>query len=353
MQSSNFTKLLILDSPQSISLCALEVEKFLSAGFDVKLNINRCVNIDEIKFKFANTIDYVNVDIFSKDALLNVIKEHAGFHIIKLRSSIKMDSEIIDAGIKQVNALKIIAQTGTGIDHIDIEYAKFQGVSVVNTPGVNANSVAEFVIAQILMLSRNIAHYNTMCHAQKWSAINESEGFEIKGKTLGIIGLGNISQLLTTKATSLGMRVYIHYIPHNKPVPQLSHQYNIVDFETLLSISDFISIHVPLEHNTAQLIGEKELRKMKRGSFLINAARGGIVDEQALFKVLSEESSNILGAAIDTHELEGAKYCSLLCGLKRVILSPHIAAVTYESTAQSSEILISKILHTIRGGLNG
>lgn len=353
MQSSNWTKLLILDSPKSIVLCSFEIEKFLSAGFDVKLNISRCINIDEIKSKFANTIDYVNVDIFSKDAVLNVIKEHEGFHILKLRSSIKMDSEIIDIGIKQLNSLKIIAQTGTGLDHIDIGYANSHGVSVVNTPGVNANSVAEFIIAQILMLSRNIGYYNTMCHIQKWSTVNESENFEIREKVLGIIGLGNISQLLAAKATSLGMKVYIHYIPHGKPVTQPLHRYNMVDFKTLLAISDFLSIHVPLMHNTVQLIGEKELRQMKRGSFLINTARGGIVDEQALFKVLSEEGSNILGAAIDTHEYEGIKYHSPLCGLKRVILSPHIAGVTCESTAQSSEILILKILHIIRENLNG
>ena len=347
MSSFNCVKLLILDSPYSDVLRTLEVKKFLSAGFDIKLNINRCANADEVKSRFADSIGYVDVDIFSKDAILNAIVEHAGFHILKLRLSIIIDSDIIDACIKKTNSLKIIAQTGVGLDHIDVEYAKAHGVHVIHTPGVNANSVAEFVIAQILMLSRNTAYHNLMCHERMWPLVNEAEYFEIREKVLGIVGAGNVSQLLAEKATALGMKVYICYIPHGKPLPSHSHQYNMVDFNTLLSISDFLSIHVPLAHNTNKLMGEKELRAMKRGSFLINAARGGIVDENALHKVLSEEKSNILGAAIDTHEFEGSKYSSPLCGLARVILSPHIAGTTYESTAKSSDILISKILCSI------
>ena len=143
------------------------------------------------------------------------------------------------------------------------------------------------------------------------------------------------------------MKVRVCYLQHNLSRNLHSYQYDIVDFNKILEISDFLSIHVPLAQNTYQLIGEKELKKMKQGSFLINSARGGIVDEKALFKILSKETGNIRGAAIDTHEFEKLIYKSPLCGLKRVILTPHIAGTTYESTSKSLDILVSKVVHSI------
>ena len=350
IKQGNYVKILILDAPTEIDLLCYEIELFIKQGFIVTLNVFNIKDIYKIKSILSTEISYINIDISSQTSIISAITINNGFDVIKFRSHIPIDNSIIKEATNDSvhNVLKVLAQTGAGIDNIDLESAANNGVFITNTPGSNSNAVAEFVLLQMLALSRNFIHYNNLCHSGHWKEKDQSSIFELSKKTLGIIGVGNVAKKLIPKANALGMNIITHRIQYGLDIKKASNfSYSLVN---LLKKSDFVSVHVPLVPSTLNLIGENELRQMKKGSYIINVARGGIVNEEALYRELKIEGSNIAGAAIDTHLYEGKDYQSPFCNMKNVILSPHIAGSSCKSTRNASKMIVENICKILQKG---
>ncbi|MCX7795556.1 MAG: hydroxyacid dehydrogenase [bacterium] len=252
-----------------------------------------------------------------------VAKEIKGIDGVIVRTA-PFTSEIIE----QADALKVISRHGVGVDNIDIESASKKGILVLNTPGVNDISVAEHTIAIILALSKRIRDIDSAVRIGKFDIREEYSIIDIDGKTLGIIGFGRIGSLVAKKcryAFNMKILVYDPYVDEDR-VKGVDGE--LVDLETLLRESDFVTIHAPLSSETKGLIGEKELRLMKPSSFIINMARGPIWDETAVAKALSE--GWIKGAGTDVFVEEPPSKDNPLLKFNNIILSPHMAALTRE-----------------------
>ncbi len=274
------------------------------------------------------------------EELLQVIGEYDGMVV---RSRTKVTAEVIDAATN----LKIIVRGGVGLDNIDVKYARDKGIEVRNTPKASSNSVAELALGYMLALARHIPQATMSMIAGEWKK-KKLKGTEIAGKTLGLIGFGNIGGLLGRKAAALGMEVIFYdVITPADPGPATQ-----VGLDELLARSDFISLHVPLLPTTKNMINAEAFAKMKKGVYLINCARGGVVDEDALYDAL--KSGKVAGAALDVYADEkvnpgNAKLFSLKDenGFNLVIGSPHIGASTVEGQARIGQevaaILIEKL----------
>lgn len=266
--------------------------------------------------------------------LENFINEH---HIdaILVRSATKVRQELIDA----CPSIKLIGRGGVGMDNIDVDYALSQGIHVINTPNASSSSVAELVFAHLFGMARFLHLSNREMplegdvHFKNLKKLY-SEGIELRGKKIGIIGFGKIGQEVAKIALGLGMEVIANdnYI-ENAPVTidffngqKITIVVDTTDLETLLKESDFISIHVPAQET--YLIGEKEFQKMKNGVGIINAARGGVIDEMALISAI--ESGIVKFAGLDVFENEPTPEIQLLMNPK-LSLSPHIGAATKEA----------------------
>lgn len=230
--------------------------------------------------------------------------------------------------IKQADRLKVISRHGVGVDNIDIEEASKRGIFVVNTPGVNDVSVAEHTVAMILALAKRLKDMDKAVREGNFNVREEYSAVDIDGKILGIIGFGKIGSLVAKKckmAFNMNILVYDPYVEKER-VDEVEGK--LVDLETLLKESDFVSIHTPLTEETRHLIGERELRMMKPSAFILNIARGPIWDEKALAKALSEKW--IRGAGTDVFEEEPPNEDNPLLKLDNILLSPHMAALTKE-----------------------
>ena len=227
--------------------------------------------------------------------------------------------------------LKIIARTGVGVDpsRVDLEAAKEFKIWVTNQPGSNAVSVAELVFGQMIALVRHTHEANRSVKDDRWSDYLKFIGTELAGKTLGIVGMGNIGMRvgLRARAFEMDLQVTDPYIPESH-VTSLGGKR--VELEELLAESDFVTIHCPLNRETRGMIGRKELALMKRSAYLINAARGGIIDEDALCAALREKK--IIGAALDVIANEPPANNHPLIQLDNVIWTPHLGAVTMEAS---------------------
>jgi D-3-phosphoglycerate dehydrogenase len=227
--------------------------------------------------------------------------------------------------------LKIIARTGVGVDpsRVDLEAAKEFKVWVTNQPGSNAVSVAELVFGQMIALVRHTHAADRAVKENRWSEYLKFIGTELAGKTLGIVGMGNIGARMALRARAFEMDflVYDPYIPESH-VAALGGK--LLGLDELLAESDLVTIHCPLNRETRGMVGAKELALMKPSAFLINAARGGIVDEDALCQVLQRKE--IAGAALDVISEEPPKKDHLLFKLDNVLWTPHIGALTLEAT---------------------
>ena len=227
--------------------------------------------------------------------------------------------------------LKIIARTGVGVDpsRVDLEAAKDLKIWVTNQPGSNAVSVAELVFGQMIALVRHTHEANRAVKDNRWSDYLKFIGTELAGKTLGIVGMGNIGMRvgLRARAFEMDLQVTDPYIPESH-VTSLGGKR--VELEELLAESDFVTIHCPLNRETRGMIGRKELALMKRSAYLINAARGGIIDEDALCAALREKK--IIGAALDVIANEPPANNHPLIQLDNVIWTPHLGAVTMEAS---------------------
>lgn len=259
-------------------------------------------------------IEAVEKTGLSPEELAKVIP---GFDGIIVRSATKVTKEVIEAG----KDLKVIGRAGIGLDNIDRETAKTKNIKVVNTPTATSISVAELALGMMFGAARMVPQATASTKAGKWEK-KKFKGFELYGKKLGIIGIGRIGTELAKRAKALGMEV-MAYDPYVK-----THEHaKIVDLDTLLKESDYISLHIPKTKETAHILNKTAFDKMKEGIVIINCARGGVVDEDSLYDAIT--SGKVRVAAMDVYEVEPAKEHKLF-GLEQVIVTPHIGAQTAE-----------------------
>ena len=267
-------------------------------------------------------------DDITAEELPNVLPAYEGMVV---RSRTKVRQPLIDV----CPNLKVIVRGGVGLDTIDYEYARAKGIAVMNTPLASSASVAELAIGYMFALARSIYKATASMKAEKWDK-KSFEGDEIGGKTLGLIGVGNIGREVAKRAAALGMNV-LAYDPYVKQIAGIK----LVTLDELLAESDYISLHLPKTEESANMIGAAQFAKMKPGVRIINCARGGIVDEDALYDALT--SGKVAGAALDVFAEEPPTDWKLL-KLENVIASPHIGAATREAQARIGAEVAEKLI---------
>ena len=268
---------------------------------------------------------------YSKDELLEEIKK---YDAIIIRSATKIRKEIIDAGSK--GNLDLIVRAGVGLDNIDVDYAKSMGIDVQNTPTASSSAVAELAIGQMFALSRHIYISNVTMRKGEWNK-KAYKGIELNGKTLGIIGFGRIGQEVAKRAYALGMKVLYN---NRSGAKEGFEAYAYATKEELLKESDFITLHVPFIKEKGPVIDTEEFNQMKDGVMLINAARGGVVNEKALLKALDE--GKVAAAAIDVFEEEPLTSKEIM-NHDKISLTPHIGASTHEAQDRIGEEIFDKV----------
>lgn len=256
--------------------------------------------------------------------------------ILVVRGDVKVTREILN----KASRLRLIARAGSGLDNIDVSYANQKGVKVINTPDAPVDSVAELTIGLIISLARKIPLLDRHVKSGGWREA-WTTGLELKGKILGIIGLGRIGTKVAIVAKALGMHIiaYDPYIPKAK-AEEIGVKL-VEDLSKLLKLSDFVSIHVPLTNETRNMMKAEEFSLMKKGAYLVNTSRGPVVDEKALYTALS--SGWLGGAALDTLTDEPPSNSPLL-KLDNVILTPHIGGSTLEAQKRVAVTIAEEIL---------
>jgi len=238
--------------------------------------------------------------------------------------------------------LKIVARYGVGIDNVDVKKATQKKIIVTNTPAANFDAVADLTFGLILASARFIPQADREVKEGGWRRFY---GYSVWGKTLGIVGMGNIGLAVAKRARGFNMEILYADIRENPEAEKIGARKVELDF--LLKNSDFVSLHLPLTSKTRNFIGEKELSSMKPTSFLINTARGGIVDEKALYRYLKEKK--IAGAALDTYSEEPPPRNCPILSLDNVITTPHIGAYTYEALYNMGMMAAESVVEAIEG----
>lgn len=271
-----------------------------------------------------------------KDELKKKIKDKDA---LLVRSATKVTSDVIKAAEK----LKVIGRAGVGVDNIDLDAATERGIVIVNSPTASSITVAEHTMGLMLSLARSIPFADSSVKSKKWEK-KKFLGVELRGKTLGIIGIGRIGLEVSKKAKAFDMDI-VSYDPYisEKAVKKLGVE--VSDFDTLLSKSDFITLHIPLTDETKHIIGDAEISKMKEGVCIINCARGGVIDEDALLRGL--ESGKIGGAALDVFEVEPPLENPLL-NHPRFLATPHLGASTEEAQRYASVIACEEVIKVLK-----
>ncbi|MCD5390635.1 phosphoglycerate dehydrogenase [candidate division NPL-UPA2 bacterium] len=257
-----------------------------------------------------------------------------------VRSGTKVTRDLIQAG----NRLRVIGRAGVGVDNVDVEAATEKGVIVMNSPGANTISTAEHTVALLLSLSRNIPQAYLSLKQKKWER-KKFMGVEVYGKVLGIIGLGRIGGEVAKRAQVLGMEV-IAYDPFLSPERAKRLDVKLLGLKELLGQADYITVHTPLTDETEHLIGPKEFKLMKDGMKIINCARGGIVDEKALYEAM--KSGKVAGGALDVYE-EEPPFDSPLMELDNLVLTPHIGASTEEAQRKVAIEIAHQVVDALKG----
>ncbi len=266
----------------------------------------------------------------------------AGVDAVLIRSATKMDAEAIGAA----KGLKVIARAGVGVDNVDIPVATAAGVMVVNAPTSNIVSAAELAITLLLASARFVSPAHAALRAGKW-ARSKYTGAELFEKTLGIVGFGKIGQLVAARMQSFGMDV-VAYDPYLLPARAAQLGVRLVDLDELLRVSDFITIHLPKTKETANLIGEEALKKVKPTVRIINAARGGVLDEAALYTAITE--GRVAGAGLDVFATEPCTD-SPLFQLDNVVATPHLGASTDEAQERAGIAVAVSVRKALAGEL--
>jgi D-3-phosphoglycerate dehydrogenase len=289
-----------------------------------KLLICDHVEVEQLALGPGITTDYRPT--ITKEELLAVAGEYDAFIV---RSRTKIDRAVLDRAVR----LKLVARPGTGLDNIDTEYAKTKGVAVLNSPESLVEAVAEHVVLLMLALSRKLPEANQSTKAGKWEK-NALMGRELKGKVLGIVGLGRIGKRIAEIGRTLGMSVLFYDVITIPPEVVAGLGAKVVSLEEVFASADFITLHVPMTPETAHMVGAARLAKMKKTACLVNTSRGGVIDEAALAAALQE--GRIAGAALDVFEKEPPSGPILTA--PNTILTPHIGGQTEE--AQSNAIVV-------------
>lgn len=244
--------------------------------------------------------------------------------------------------ISQMPNLKIIARHGVGYDSVDLDASANYGVWVTNTPNANAATVAETTLAEIMDVSKHITKNSMEMRDGNFAYPLAHLGFDLEGKTLGILGYGKIGRLVAKKASALGMRILIHNrTPRESPYGQF------VDLDTLVKSADILTLHLAANSQTRHIIGRKQLAEMKPNSVLINLGRGALVDTAALIDAL--KSGSISGAALDVFDKEPLPMNSELFKLDNVLLTPHIGSSTVESFSRMATDAASEVVRVLNG----
>lgn len=284
-------KVLVCDS-----ISARAVEKMRTAGLEVDVQ-----------------------DKITPEELLQVI---GGYDAMVVRSRTKVRKPVFDAATN----LKVIVRGGVGVDNIDVDYAQAKGVRVLNTPGASTDSVAELTVAYLFALARPIVQSTASMREGLWEKA-KFEGSEIQGKVLGIVGMGRIGLAVAARAAALGMKVLGYSRRAIDPGPFVQ----MVALDELIAQADYITLHIPLTEASHHLINAAMIAKMKDGVRIVDCARGGVIDEDALYDAIV--AGKVAGAALDVFENEPPTDYKLF-GLPKVIGSPHIGASTREATAR-------------------
>lgn len=261
----------------------------------------------------------------------------APFEVLAVRSGTKVTAQVIDAA----KNLKLIVRAGVGLDNVDAEAAIKKGIRVENTPHATTTTVAEHTLALMLSLARRIPQAFASLQRGEWDR-KTFQGVELRGKTLGIVGLGRIGQEVAKRAKVFGMTVIAHDSVVNSEVAEAL-EIELMPLEDLIKKSDFVSLHLPLTDATHHLFDKTLMAKMKKDSYLVNASRGGIVDEEALAEML--KAGQLAGAALDVFEVEPPKGTHPLLKLPQVIAVPHLGAMTQEGQeragAEAAHLIIA------------
>ena len=301
------TKILVSDSIHEDGL-----EKLMKAGY--KLDIKTTITPDEL------------------------VKTASNYDAILLRSRTKITKEVLEAATN----LKIVARAGVGLDNIDLKTAKEKDIKVVNSPEAPTNSVAELVVGCMFNLARRITIADAGMKNGEWLK-KELTGIELSGKTLGIIGFGRIGYMVAEKAKALGLNVKVFDVSIDSRMQYVEALgVEAVSLGELISSSDFITVHVPLLPTTRNMINREQITLMKKGAYLINTARGGIINEEALAEAL--KSGKLGGAALDVFVEEPPKETSLT-GITNLICTPHLGASTIEAKRANSIIIADKLIN--------
>lgn len=283
---------------------------------------------------------HVEVDYKPEIKPAELVKEIGNYDALVVRSRSKVTAEVIEAGIN----LKIIGRAGVGVDNIDLNKATEKGIIVVNAPDGNTISAAEHTIALLTSLARNIPEANYSIKKGEWKR-SSFTGVELNNKILGVIGVGRIGSEVARRARAMGMKT-IGYDPYISAEKAEKIGVEIVDFEDLLKQADFITFHMPINPQTHHMIGEKELAMLKPGIRIINCARGGLIDEDALCMALQD--GRVAGAALDVFEEEPPTSCKLL-EQDNFIATPHLGALTYEAQTNVALQVSEQIIKALKG----
>jgi D-3-phosphoglycerate dehydrogenase len=303
------------------------------------------------KVLIADSISQRGVDELSRDGALEVsfqtglteselVKIIPEFSALVVRSQTKVTAQILNAGAR----LRVVGRAGVGVDNVDVETATRRGIIVLNAPGGNTVSTAEHTFSLLLSVARKIPQADASMREKSWDR-KSFEGIELYNKTLGVIGMGRIGSELSRRAIAFGMRV-IAYDPYLSAARARALQVELVDeLDDLLTSANFISLHTPLTEETHHMVDATRLAKTKRGVRVINCARGGLIDEDALAEALA--SGQVAGAALDVFEIEPLSSDSPLRTAPNLVLTPHLGA----STAEAQESVGIEIAQSIRAAL--
>ncbi|URN14102.1 oxidoreductase [Streptomyces radiopugnans] len=326
------TRILLLDAAPG-RLLDRELERLLGHGLEITLNLRRVTDPAGARAAWAGRVAFTDFDLFDESAVISeTVRGGLGHHAVKSRAGVPLRADFLAAatGPALAHRLRVIGRAGAGTDHVDLDAAARHGVAVTHTPGSNATAVAEFALAQLLALVRNLPAYDEASHRGRWSA-PAAPAAELSMLTLGIAGLGRIGTALADRARALGMTVQgFSRRPSGTAVPR------VASLGALLATSDVVSLHLPLTEQTRGLIGRTELALMRPGSILLNTSRGGIVDEQALADALRDPAHPLAAAAVDTFAHEHAAFTSPLFGLPGALLTPHVAGMTEGAVAEAA-----------------
>ncbi|QSO45605.1 hydroxyacid dehydrogenase [Alicyclobacillus mengziensis] len=291
-------------------------------------------------FDESYPVMYDTTLVENRDVLLRKVQEAKA---IIVRNKTRVDRELLEIAPQ----LKVVGRLGVGLDNIDVPACRDHDVKVVAARGCNATSVAEYVMACLLHHTRFLDRCSQIVKSGVWDR-SLGTGTELYGKTLGLVGIGDIGQRVASRARAFGMRIlaFDPFVLASSAVVQ-DVGVELVSLEEVLTSSHFISVHVPLTRDTKSLIGMEQLHMMREASVLINTSRGGIIDENALSKVLVQRPT--MAAYLDVREQEPPQQDEPLSQVPNATLTPHIAGITVESSARVAEFVLRQVANALSG----